>query len=251
MADERYRAITIRQLLNHTSGMPDVANYEWEKAVADKGAAERWTRSLTTQKLVAKPGTAFHYSNMAYDVLADVVAKVTGQSFEQYIKENILQPLQMVRSSFLLSDIDQSWRTSPHTGIPLKVSAIYPYNRMHAPSSTLNSTVIDLSHWIIANLNEGRYKTNRILSGAGIAMMQTPTFPIDSSSHRVIGLSWFVYPYRGVSLIHHDGADDGYVSTLYLIPSRQLGYVILFNSDEVNLYSIKNAVLDRLISSDI
>lgn len=171
MADKRYKAITLRQILNHTSGMPDVEDYEWEKAVADKGAAERRTRSLTSQKLVATPGSEYHYSNMAYDVLADVVAKVSGKPFEQYVKANILQPLQMVRSSFLFPEIKSAWRTSPHTGIPLKVSSIYPYNRMHAPSSTLNTNVVDLSHWIIANLNQGIYKNSRILSAANVATM--------------------------------------------------------------------------------
>lgn len=208
LADERYKDITIRQILNHTSGMPDVEDYEWEKAVADEGAAERWTRSLTNQKLIATPGTEYHYSNMAYDVLADVVAKVTGKSFEQYVKENILQPLQMVKSSFLLSEINPAWRTSPHTGIPLKLSSVYPYNRMHSSSGTLNTNVIDLSHWMIANLNQGVYKTSRILSGASVAIMQTPTFQIDSSSQRAIGLSWFIDSYRGVDLINHDGRDS-------------------------------------------
>lgn len=251
MADERYRDITIRQVLNHTSGMPDVEDYEWEKAVADKGAAERWTRSLTNHKLIATPGTEYHYSNMAYDILADVVAKVTGKSFEQYVKETILQPLQMVKSSFLLSEINPSWRTTPHTGIPLKISFIYPYNRMHSASGTLNTNVIDLSHWMIANLNKGMYKTSRILSVASVTIMQTPTFQIDSSSQRAIGLSWFIYSYRGVNLINHDGRDDGYVSTLCLIPSHQIGFVILCNSDEADSYRIKNDMLDMLLSSDI
>ncbi|MBO0929375.1 serine hydrolase domain-containing protein [Fibrella aquatilis] len=251
MADKRYRDITIRQVLNHTSGMPDVEEYEWEKAVADKGAAERWTRSLTNQTLLATPGTAYHYSNMAYDVLADVVAKVTGKPFEQYVKETILQPLQMVRSSLLLPEVSSSWRTSPHTGIPLKVNSVYPYNRMHSASGTLNTNVIDLSHWMIANLNEGVYKTSRILSAASIALMQTPTFQIDSSSRQAIGLSWFIYPYRGVNLVNHDGRDDGYVSVLCLIPSRQLGFVILCNSDEADSYTMKNEVLNMLLSSDI
>lgn len=251
MADQRYRAITLRQILNHTSGMPDVEDYEWKKAVVDDGAAERWTRSLSTKKLLNTPGSAYHYSNMAYDILADVVAKVNGQSFEQYVKETILVPLQMARSSFLLSDIKPAWRTSPHTGVPLQIGSVYPYNRMHAPSSTLNTNVIDLSHWLIANLNQGVYKTERILSEASVAQMQTATFSIDSASGRAMGLSWFIYPYRGVTLIHHDGADDGYVSTLYLIPSRQIGFVILFNSDEVDSYHIKNRVLDLLLASDI
>lgn len=249
LADEGYKNITIKQILNHTSGMPDVENYEWDKAIADEGAAERWTRSLANKKLIAQPGLAYHYSNMAYDVLADVVAKVSGESFEKYVKDNILLPLQMRQSSFLLSDISPSLRTSPHMGIPLTVSQVYPYNRMHAASSTLNSNVVNLSHWIIANLHGGVYKGKRILSPDNIALMQTPTFTIDSTSNKSIGLSWFINSYQGVSILNHDGADDGYVATLYLIPDRKLGFVILFNSDEANSYEIKNKVLTLLLNA--
>ncbi len=128
--DERYKLITIKQMLNHTSGMPDVEDYEWEKAVADDSAAERYVRSLTDKKMISDPGKEFHYSNMAYDVFADVIAKVSGMPFETYVKNNILIPLEMYLSSFYLLDIKQSLRTSPHTGNPPQVSAIYPYNRI-------------------------------------------------------------------------------------------------------------------------
>jgi CubicO group peptidase (beta-lactamase class C family) len=247
MADSRYKEITIRQILNHTSGMPDVEDYEWQENVADDGAAERWTRRLTTIHLLSKPGSEFRYSNMAYDVLGDVIGKITGRSFEGYIKSEILSKLNMENSSFLLSDIPHSLRTSPHVGLPLQVSKVYPYNRMHAPSSTLNSNVVALSNWIIANLNKGVYKGNRVLSAKAISFMQAPTFKIDSTSGRSIGLSWFSFPYKGVQVINHDGADDGYVSVLYMVPSRQFGFVILFNSDEVNSYSIMNYVLNALL----
>lgn len=248
MADVHYKSITLRQILNHTSGMGDVENYEWDKAHSDEGAAERWTRSLANEKLIAMPGSAYHYSNMAYDVLADVVAKVTGKSFEKYVKDHILLPLQMKKSSFLLSEIDSSRRTSPHRGIPLMVSQVYPYNRMHAASSTLNSNVIDLSHWIIANLHGGVYQGRRILSSDNIALMHTPSFTIDSTSNKHIGLSWFINSSQGVRVLRHDGADDGYASTLHFIPSHKFGFVILFNSDEANAYEIKTKVLNILLN---
>ncbi len=247
MADSRYKEITIHQILNHTSGMPDVEEYEWQKNVVDDGAAECWTRSLTSLHLLSKPGSEFHYSNMAYNVLGDVIGKVSGQSFEAYMKSEILSKLNMQNSSFLLSDIPHSLRTSPHVGLPLKVSKVYPYNRMHAPSSTLNSNVMALSNWMIANLNEGVYEGNRVLSSKATTLMQTPTFTIDSVSGRSIGLAWFHLPFEGTSVIYHDGADDGYVSALYMVPSRHLGFAILFNSDEVDSYSVKNFVLSALL----
>ena len=63
--DDRYREITIRQLLTHTSGMPDVDNYEWDKPHYDEGAAERYVRSLADENLIAAPGERMKYSNMA------------------------------------------------------------------------------------------------------------------------------------------------------------------------------------------
>jgi CubicO group peptidase (beta-lactamase class C family) len=248
MADSRYKEITIRQILNHTSGIPDVEDYEWSKNIGDDGAAERWTRSLASLKLLSKPGTEFHYSNSAYDVLADVIKWVTGQPFEAFTKYGLLSKLKMQNSSFLLSDIPDSLRTSPHVGVPLQVSKVYPYNRMHAPSSTLNSNAIELSKWVIANLNDGVYEGTQILSAKGIALMQSPTFEVDSLSGKSIGLAWFSYPYKGVNIINHDGADDGYVSVLCMVPSLKLGFVILFNSDEVNSYSIHNYVLNTLLT---
>jgi CubicO group peptidase (beta-lactamase class C family) len=247
MADSRYKEITIRSILNHTSGIPDVEDYEWQKNVADTGAAERLTRSLSPLHLMSKPGAEFHYSNLAYDVLGDLIAKVTGQSFEEYVKRHILSKLQMQNSSFMLSDIPDSLRTSPHVGLPLQVSKVYPYNRMHAPSSTLNSNVLALSNWIIVNLNKGSYKGHQVLPANGIIKMQAPSFRIDSVSVRSMGLAWFSYAYKGVNIINHDGADVGYVSVLCMVPSREFGFVLLFNSDEVDSYSIKTHVLNSLL----
>ena len=249
MADNRFEKITLRQILNHTSGLPDVEDYQWEKHISDEGALERNTRSIDTCLLISEPGKEYHYSNTGYDILGDLIAKMIGEPFERYVKQHLLANLKMYNSSFLLSDIPLGKRTSPHTGMPLEVSKVYPYNRMHAPSSTLNSNVADLSNWIIANLNNGFYKGNRVLSASEIKLMQSPTFTIDSSLRREICLSWFIYPYKEYSVINHDGADDGYVSVLCLIPTLNCGFVILFNSDEVNSYSIKNYVLDLIIKT--
>ena len=79
LADERYREITIRQMLNHTAGMPDVEDYEWDKPQFDKGAAERYVRSMSSEKLLWAPGTDWKYSNMVFDVLGDLIAKLNAE----------------------------------------------------------------------------------------------------------------------------------------------------------------------------
>lgn len=249
LADERFKTITIKQMLNHTSGMPDVEDYEWEKAVKDEGAAEQYTRSLTNEKLVSAPGMEYHYSNMAFDVFADLVAKVTGMSFEKYVKENILRPLKMNESSFYAPEIKMSLRTTPHLDNPVKVSTVYPYNRMHAPSSTLNTNVLELSHWAIANLHNGQYKNKSILSPATHAMMLSPTFTTNKERNISIGLSWFMYPYQGMTNYEHGGSDLGYRAMLNLIPDKKLGIILMCNLEGVRIHDARNRVRNILLAN--
>ena len=98
MADGRYKNITIRQLLSHTSGMPDVGNYYWDKPETDEGALERYVRSkeVSEANLLWGPEEGrFLYSNIGYEILGVVIAKLTGMSFEEYVKKNIFDPLGM------------------------------------------------------------------------------------------------------------------------------------------------------------
>jgi CubicO group peptidase (beta-lactamase class C family) len=248
LKDDRYKNITIKQMLNHTSGMPVVNDYGWDRAISDEGAAERYTRSLVDSTLISTPGTEYHYSNIAFDIMADLIAKVSGISFEQYVKENILKPLEMNESSFYYPEVNKSLRTSPHVGNPPKVSLIYPYNRMHAPSSTLNTNVLEMSHWTIANMNGGKYKAIQILSPAMHSLMMTPTFTINKERKTSIGLSWFIYSYKGTSNYEHGGSDDGYKSLLTLIPEKQIGIIILCNLEEIRMYDTRNKIRDILLA---
>ncbi len=125
--DERYRQITIRQMLSHTSGMPDIEETDYVQLVThpetDDGAAERFVRSLRALKLIADPGERFSYSNIAYNVLGDLLrqiaeAKVTGKSFEQVMKEQILIPAGMPNSSFLLSEIPRQFADVNNLAMP-------------------------------------------------------------------------------------------------------------------------------------
>jgi len=89
--DERYTAITIQQMLSHVSGMPDVEDYEWDDPQYDEGALERYVRSLADQKMRFDPGQRYAYSNMAFECLGDVIAKVSGMSFADYEQEHLPQ----------------------------------------------------------------------------------------------------------------------------------------------------------------
>ena len=243
---QRYRDITIKQMLTHTSGIPDVRDYEWDKPQFDAGAAERYVRSLVNEKMIAAPGEKFQYSNMAFDVLADVIAKVSGMTFEDYIKENILNPLEMKESDFLRERIRPELRTSAHVfNLQPQVSEVYPYNRRHAPSSCLNASVLEMCNWAIANMNKGVFKGRRILEESSYDLLFEPQAKIDQN--RSIGLSWFLDRYRGIKTISHGGGDLGYRSYIIMLPEQSLAVIVASNFAATPIGNLTFGVVDLML----
>jgi CubicO group peptidase (beta-lactamase class C family) len=80
LKDPRYKDITVQQMLSHTSGMPDTVDYHWYAPEDDAEALERYVRSLADEELIAAPGEKYAYSNIAFEVLGDLIAKVSGQN---------------------------------------------------------------------------------------------------------------------------------------------------------------------------
>jgi CubicO group peptidase (beta-lactamase class C family) len=134
LADNRFQQITLRQVLSHTSGMPDMDEILYDELVAnpeyDEGAPERYVRSLASRKMVAAPGERFKYSNIAYNVLGDLLAKTSGQTFEEYMKEHILLPAGMPGSTFFFPEVPRDRLSVPHLRSPrMVVNPVYPYHR--------------------------------------------------------------------------------------------------------------------------
>ncbi len=249
LADERYRDVTIRQMLNHTSGIPDVGDYEWDNPQTDDGAAERYVRQMASERLLWAPGEDWRYSNMAFDALGDVIAKVSGMSFEEFVHANIFEPLGMNKSSFIYPEIDDTLRTTGHIEDPTRVSDVYPYNRRHAPSSTLNSSVSQMTRWMLANLNRGELDGRRILRTASYDLLWTPT-TATSTGDVEIGLSWFLGEYAGHRTVSHGGGDTGFRSYILLLPDENIGIVLASNWEGVDAGAIARGILDLILAYD-
>jgi CubicO group peptidase (beta-lactamase class C family) len=246
LSDERFRNITIRQMLNHTSGMPDVEDLEWNKPQFDEGAAERYVGAVRSERLSWNPGSAWQYSDMAFDILGDVIAKASGESFEAYVRTNILEPLRMGHSSFVYPEIGEAFRTTGHVGNPARVSAVYPYNRPHAPSSTLNSSVVDMTHWMLVNLNRGELDGRRILQTRSHDLLWTTTIKTSWNGAQM-GLSWFLGEHAGRRTVFHPGGDTGFSSYILLVPDERLGIVLVSNWEETPTEILVSEILDLLL----
>jgi CubicO group peptidase (beta-lactamase class C family) len=249
LADDRYRQITVRQMLNHTSGMPDTDDYGWDRPEQDDQALERYVHSLADEKLIASPGEKFAYSNVAYEVLGLLIARCSGQSFEDYIEQSLLRPLGMNSSTFLKTQVAPEHATTPHLLLPpTVVSSEYPYNRAHAPSSTLHSSARELCSWAAMNLNQGEFQGRRILQAASFEQLWHPyqqTGPDHLSEFA--GLSWFIDTYRGQRRIRHDGVDVGFQSDLVMLPEQSLAVMVLSNTIPTSMNVITNTIVDLLL----
>ncbi|MFF2089363.1 serine hydrolase domain-containing protein [Paenibacillus sp. NPDC058174] len=251
MDDERYPSITIRQLLNHTSGMPDEDDYAWDRPEYDEQSLERYVKSISPRKLQSEPGITHAYSNIGYEILGDVIAKVSGMSFEQYMKQNILEPAGMQSSSFLKQEIEANL-AAPHVrnaeGAEICVSEVFPYNRAHAPSSTLYTNVEDMCQYMLMHLNEGAengaYNALKASSYAEMWKPQASTGEAEGSGH--IGLCWFLGEHKGIRTLSHSGWDTGFLSDLFILPDTKTAFIVMTNSDYKDLSSVTFPLLDLL-----
>ncbi|HQR08868.1 MAG TPA: serine hydrolase domain-containing protein [Gemmatales bacterium] len=242
--DQRLEKVTVRQMLSHTSGMPDTDYYGWDKPQYDEQALERYVRSLSNLKLLADPGTKFAYSNIAYEVLGDLVAKVSQQSFEAYVEEHLLTPVGMKTSTLLVKNADAALLASGHTKTgqgPWQMVQHYPYNRAHTPSSNLHSNIEDMARWIMFNLNRGELDGKRLLADTSFEVMWKPV--IDIKPPEKMGLCWFLNESKGERMIKHFGSDDGFLTAVLMFPDKRLGIIILINSDNAPLrYLIQQSI---------
>lgn len=245
VADETSSSqITVRQLLNQTSGFPEHEGYlrNLDTRFSDD-ALEVSLRELESQALAHPPGTTFEYSNTNYDLLGLLVQTVSGQSYESYIQENIFTPLGMTNSYTSLAEARAANLASGYYsffGINTPWEQRMPYTRIVVPSAGLFSSAEDMAHFLIAQMNGGQYNGQELLSPSGMESMHTlNTYYSENAGY---GLGWVIFPYTQVAAaspdgstptgISHGGRWIGYRSLMVFIPELNLGMVILINKSD-------------------
>jgi CubicO group peptidase (beta-lactamase class C family) len=254
LQDGRAGELSVRQLLSHTSAMPDVEDYGWDQPEYDDGALERYVRSLSDQTLLGEPGASYAYSNMAYEVLGDLVAKVSGQTFEARLQQRILTPLGMRDSTLLVREADAALLSQGHVidaDGNLRVSPVFPYHRAHAPSSTLYSNVLDMARWARALLHGGELDGARVLEQATLEAMWQPLAVVNAVRHQQVGLAWHIGRYRGQRTLSHSGGDTGFQSHFVLAPEAGVAAAAMCNTDYVwdAPWHVTNAALELALGA--
>jgi CubicO group peptidase (beta-lactamase class C family) len=256
LADGRAGDVTARGLLTHTSGLPDVTDYGWHDPQLGDEALSDFARSLADWRLKAEPGAAHSYSNAGYELLGLLLSRVTGTTFEDAVRQQVLTPLGMQNSTFLRSEVPGHLAAAPHVGMPLSVpEGAYPYTRRHAPSSTLHSNVVELCRWMVAHfepidLDGGRSHEQWARLDAGLVdLMSQPVLSVGEPPwDESVSLGWGLGSHRGHRTLSHSGADPGFGSRVALVPERRTGVVVLANSNTVPTGLIARSALDIAVA---
>lgn len=214
--------ITIRSLLNHTSGLPQVTStFLWTGQ--DDGVLERSVRYLKTVEL-ARPIGSFGYSNANYQILGLIVQTVSGQPFEAYVDEHIFAPLDMTGS---FTSQQQAQRHGLATGyrwwFGFPIPATMPFIRAELPAGFLISSTQDMAHYLIAQMNGGQYRSRSVLSPHGIAFMQAEAAGVP------YGNGWELASFSGRRLVNQDGATANYQASMFFDPKARVGVYVAGN----------------------
>jgi CubicO group peptidase (beta-lactamase class C family) len=224
--------ITVRQLLNQVSGLPQsIGQKQLANTDVSDSAIENNVRALANIELIAPPGERYEYSNANYVTLGMIVQAVSGQSYETYIKEHIFQPLDMQNSFASKTEAQadglvvgyQKW-----FGIPV-ASPNLPFVRGSLPAGYLTMSAEDFGHYLIAQLNDGNYHGVSVLSPAGISMLHHPDVPMPGSTD-FYAMAWEVQHFQDVEVIRHNGAVPGYTTDMFLVPQKNLAIAMVMNT---------------------
>lgn len=250
------REITLRDLLTHRSGYCD-PSFMW---FTTDFSREQIIQQLRFDKPTYGFRSRFCYNNAMYLLASQLIPAITGQSWEDYVRTYFFAPLGMTHTNTSIAAMNaDSDSAMPHAEVDHKVVVIHRYeNDIMAPVGGINSSVNDMSHWLMMLLNNGRYHGKTVLDPKIITAMETPeiAIPADSeigtwlhtmnpdSNFYTYGLGFVVEDYAGHKLVAHDGDIDGMASALGMLPDQHLGVVVLTNMDHDDA---RNALLFHIL----
>jgi CubicO group peptidase (beta-lactamase class C family) len=229
--------MNIRQLLNHTSGLPKSAGLQLVRG-AEAATQRDQMRLLARVRLNHAPGEAFEYSNANYWLLGLIVERAAGEPYEAYVGREIFAPLGMARSftseeAARAHGLAQGYRV--WFGFPRAQEM--PYYARELSVGYLISSANDVGRYLIAHLNGGREGGARIISPEGLAQLHTP--PRGSP----YAMGWLSDEVAGVPVLWHTGAVANYHGDMLIVPSAGWGVVVLSN--------VNNFLLETQFSSAI
>jgi CubicO group peptidase (beta-lactamase class C family) len=234
------RAVTVRQLLNHTSGLPPADNFFY-------GAAQPLTPTLsqTIRRygiVMAQPGERYRYSNLGYGILGHMIAQVSGKSYADYLRQQVFLPLGMTRSAVGVAPGLAAHRAARYD---FDRNPIAEYVSAEPASSAVYASVHDLARFGMFLLKNRLADQMPVLSDPSLDRMWSDTTTTSSSNRYGLGVN--VAAKSGYRIIGHAGSMSGVHSDFAVVPERNLGVVVLSNADG-GAGDLRDEILAKLLS---
>ena len=250
--------ITIKDLMTHRTGLPRHSG-AWKMFPTE--SQDEFLARIAYQEPVHALRSKFRYNNFMYFVQGVVAERLTGKSWGQNIEQNLFVPLQMENSSANIEGLTNNSEAATgyyfENGITTEID--YKDIGMMNPAGGINSSVNDMSKWMIAWLNKGKYNgeqilpTNYVKEAMSSQMVITGRIPKVTNPGTFMfnyGYGWFISSYKGHYRVDHGGNIDGFSANVAFYPTDDLGIVVLSNQNKsVVPQAITNIIADQLLET--
>jgi len=230
-----FRPATVRDLLTHTAGLPEVA-HPWGVFMPDFGESVKAGRPLESLaeyyrgglRLHAEPGIRFVYNNHGPATLGQLVEDVSGGLLDRYFRDHIFEPLGMADSDLLRSEQVKSRLATGYEVRSNGVKAVIERDMMTAGAASIYSTPRDMACYLAALLGGGSNEHGSVLKAETVATMFAPQYQPDPRIPGM-GLGFFRYNLGGHLAVGHQGSHPGFHSQIFVAPDDGLGVMAFTN----------------------
>jgi len=253
---EAVEQLTIADILSHRIGLKP---HTYDKDIEANAEFHTLLERFPQAPMACAPGECYGYQNVAFSLVADVIFAASGQFYPEAVSRRIFQPLGMHDASLGLDGILSSPRwAKPHIATKTGWRSLTPkptYYRL-APAAGVNASISDMAQWVIA---QAGYRPDvlppPLLDTLHAPIVDTPGELRTRATHwrgyrlnsAAYGLGWRIYDYAGRRLLYHGGAVQGYRSAMAILPERELGVVLLWNSSSALPSGLLPTILDRAL----
>jgi CubicO group peptidase (beta-lactamase class C family) len=250
--------ITIKDLMTHRTGLPR-HDGSWKSFGLD--SKEELLTRIAFQEPIAPLRNKWVYNNFMYFVQGIIVERVTEQSWKQNIEQKFFEPLEMTNSNTNLDALNKNPQSAIGYYFKDGINAEIDYYDLAAmeAAGAINSSVTDMSKWMMVWLNNGQYNGHQVIpstyakAAMSSQMIITGKFPKDTDPGTFMnnyGYGWFVKSYKGHYRTTHGGGIEGFTAEITLFPTDDLGIVILTNQNQSGLpQTVRNMVSDILLDA--
>jgi len=228
--------LTIRNLLNHTTGLVPNA---FDNLVEANTSFDVLTKRLKEAPSVCRVGECYSYQNVAFSLIGPVIESATGRTYEDLVRERILEPLGMHTASVGKEGLTETGNFAyPHVRRNRRWLSTAVKDRYYnvEPAAGVNASIFDMAQWLRAMMGG----MPNVVPPEVVATVSAPQVRTPDEAYRFnkskryrsaqYGLGWRILDYEGNRLVFHSGGVQGYSSHIAFLPEKSIGIVVLQNS---------------------